>query len=81
MNLIGKKNGELFGLAAFNGFEFFITLDKNMVKQQNLKRIQRKIIVLLAKDNTHPTLQPYVEKIKTLLKEKDVPGFNGISMD
>lgn len=33
MNWLGKKNGELLGLAALNGFEIFITLDKNLIKQ------------------------------------------------
>jgi len=28
MRWLGKKNGELLGLAAFNGFDVFITLDK-----------------------------------------------------
>lgn len=56
MNWLGEKNGELLGLAAFNGFEVFITLEKNLIKQQNLDRIQVKVIVLLAKDNKHQTL-------------------------
>jgi hypothetical protein len=30
MKWLGKKNGELLGLMTFNGFEFFITLDKNL---------------------------------------------------
>jgi predicted nuclease of predicted toxin-antitoxin system len=32
MGWLGKKNGELLGLAAFNGFDTFITLDKNLKK-------------------------------------------------
>lgn len=28
MGWLGKKNGELLGLIAFNGFDFFVTLDK-----------------------------------------------------
>lgn len=27
MGWLGKKNGELIGLAAFNGFDIFLTLD------------------------------------------------------
>lgn len=30
MGWLGKKNGELLGLAALNGFDFFVTLDKNL---------------------------------------------------
>ena len=80
MNWLGKKNGELLGLAAFTGFEVFITLDKNLVNQQNLNKIQIKVVVLLAKDNKHQTLQPFVEKIKTLLMKENIPKFNEISI-
>jgi predicted nuclease of predicted toxin-antitoxin system len=30
MAWLGKKNGELFSLAVYNGFEIFITLDRNL---------------------------------------------------
>ncbi|GAA4739960.1 DUF5615 family PIN-like protein [Flavisolibacter ginsenosidimutans] len=40
---LGKKNGELLGLAVFNGFDYFITLDKNLRHQQNLGRVDPKI--------------------------------------
>lgn len=68
MGWLGKKNGELLGLAAFNGFDIFITLDKNLEKQQNLNKVDLKFIVLLAKDNKHQTLQPYIDKVKILLQ-------------
>ncbi len=68
MGWLGKKNGELLGLAAFNGFDIFITLDKNLKNQQNLNKVDLKFIVLLAKDNKHQTLQPYVDKVKILLQ-------------
>jgi hypothetical protein len=76
MNWLGKKNGELLGLAAFNGFDIFITLDKNLQNQQNLDRMQIKFIVLLAKDNKHQTLQPYIEKIKNILIAENIPKLN-----
>ena len=79
MNWLGKKNGELLGLAAFNGFDIFITLDKNLQNQQNLDRVQIKFIVLLAKDNKHQTLQPCVEKIKNVLRLESIPRLNIIS--
>ena len=71
MGWLGKKNGELLGLAAFNGFDIFITLDKNLQNQQNLNKVDLKFIILQAKDNKHQTLQPYVDKVKTLLQKKD----------
>jgi hypothetical protein len=37
MDWLGKKNGELLGLAAFNGFDLFITLDKNLKHPTKLR--------------------------------------------
>src|ERR1700712_4213134 len=72
MGWLGKKNGELLGLAAFNGFDVFITIDKHLKDQQNLNKVDLKFIVLLAKDNKHQTLQPYMDKVKAPLQnEKD----------
>jgi len=47
----GKKNGELLGLIVFNGFDYFVTIDKNLRYQQNLDRIQLTIFLLLAVNN------------------------------
>lgn len=38
MDWLGKKNGELLGLIIFNGFDFFLTIDKNLKYQQNLHK-------------------------------------------
>ena len=78
MNWLGKKNGELLGLAAFNGFEIFITVDKNLKNQQNLEKFALKFILLLAKDNKHETLQLFLDKIITLLKTENIPKFTEI---
>ena len=67
MHWLGKKNGELLGLAAFNGFDLIITLDRNLKHQQNLDKFALKFIVVLAKNNKPETIQPYVEKIRNLL--------------
>ena len=68
MKWLGKKNGELLGLAAFNGFDIVITLDKNLKNQQNLDKVTLKFLVLLAKNNKPETIQPFVEKIKAVLE-------------
>ncbi len=82
MGWLGKKNGELLGLAAFNGFDIFITLDKNLKNQQNLNKVDIKFMVLQAKDNKHQTLQPYVDKIKILLQDKnELPKVSIVSLD
>ena len=82
MGWLGKKNGELLGLAAFNGFDIFITLDKNLKNQQNLNKVDLTFFVLLAKDNKHQTLQPYIDKVKTLLQDKNgLPKVSAVSLD
>ena len=74
MTWLGKKNGELLGLMAFNGFDIMITQDKNLKNQQNLDKISVKFIVLLAKNNKPETIEPFVEKIKVLLMNgSDLP--------
>ena len=81
MKWLGKKNGELLGLAAFNGFDIFITLDKNLKNQQNLNKIDLKFIVLQAKDNKHQTLQPYIDKVKILLHDQnELPKVSEVSL-
>lgn len=76
---LGKKNGELLGLIAFNGFEFFVTIDKNLRYQQNLDRIELKIFLLIGINNRRETLQALVEKIKDKIKEGNLQKINEIS--
>lgn len=79
MGWLGKKNGELLGLIVFNGFDYFITLDKNLRHQQNLDRIELKIFLLLAVNNRRETLQVFVEKIKARIKKGNLQKINEIS--
>ena len=79
MGWLGKKNGELLGLIVFNGFDFFVTIDKNLRYQQNLDRIDLKIFLLLAINNRRDTLQTLVEKIKDKIKEGSMQKINEIS--
>jgi hypothetical protein len=66
----GKKNGELLGLMTFTGFDVFITLDKNLQYQQNLKKFSIKIIILDATDSRYKTLQPLIIKVTKTLARK-----------
>ncbi len=79
MGWLGKKNGELLGLIVFNGFDFFVTIDKNLRNQQNLDRIELTIFLLMAINNRRETLQALVEKIKERIKEGDLQKVNEIS--
>lgn len=66
----GIKNGKLLQLAIENEFQIFVTMDKNLKDQQNLKKLNIKIILLRAKDNRVDTISLFVPKIKSIL-EKD----------
>jgi predicted nuclease of predicted toxin-antitoxin system len=78
MGWLGKKNGELLGLMVFNGFDFFVTIDKNLRYQQNLNRMELKIFLLLAINNRRETLQALVEKIKDKIREGNLQKVNEI---
>lgn len=79
MGWLGKKNGELLGLIAFNGFDFFITIDKNLKHQQNLERFNISIFLLLAVNNRRETLQKLVVKITERIKFGDYTKLTEIS--
>lgn len=78
MKWLGKKNGELLGLIVFNGFDYFVTIDKNLRHQQNLDRIQVTIFLLFAVNNRRNTLQVLVEKIKKKIKDGNLQKLNEI---
>lgn len=80
MGWLGKKNGELLGLITLNGFDIFITLDKNLRHQQNLEKFNLIIILLFPPNNKHQTLQPFIEKVKLLLNDRQYEKFNEIKI-
>lgn len=80
MGWLGKKNGELLGLITLNGFDIFITLDKNLRHQQNLEKFNLIIILLFPPNNKHQTLQPFIEKVKLLLNDRQYKKFNEIKI-
>ncbi|MEO6721504.1 MAG: DUF5615 family PIN-like protein [Ferruginibacter sp.] len=80
MGWLGKKNGELLGLATFNDFDIFLTLDKNLKHQQSIHKFDLKFIILLALDNKHQTLQPYIDKVKALLANCNIPKLSEITL-
>ncbi len=78
MGWLGKKNGELLGLAVFNQFDVLLTLDKNLKHQQTIHKFDIRFIVLMAVDSKHQTLQPFLEKVKTLLNSGNIPKVSEI---
>ncbi len=79
MGWLGKKNGELLGLIVFNGFDYFVTVDKNLRYQQNLERIKISIFLLLARDNRRETLKVLVGKVIKKIKEGNLETINIIT--
>ena len=75
MGWASVKNGALLRLAAENGFRALVSADKNMEYQQNLKELAIPVIVLTAKDNRLPALQPLVPGIVRLFDETLEPDF------
>ena len=66
-------------LLVFNGFDFFVTIDKNLRYQQNLDRIQLKIFLLLAVNNRRETLKVLIEKLKEKIKDGNLQKINEVS--
>ena len=60
---LGKKNGELLKLIANNGFEIFVTVDRNLPYQQNLDKLPLTIFILCAVDNRRDTLKMLIPKL------------------
>lgn len=75
----GTKNGALLRLAA-SEFEVFITIDKNLQYQQNLKEAPLPVIVLMAADNKIETLLPLIPKLLDVLKKMPLPSGNPIEI-
>ena len=63
----GVKNGMLLSLAAAASFEAFITVDKNLPYQQNLKLIPIAVVLLSAASNELRVLTPLIPKLEAVL--------------
>jgi hypothetical protein len=60
-------NGELLRAAAAAGFELFVTVDKNLEFQQNLKTLPLPIVLIDSASNALPALIPFAPQILNLL--------------
>lgn len=58
----GKKNGELLILLA-GRFDAFVTIDKNLVYQQNLASVPFGVVALNARSNRLSDLEPLVPRL------------------
>jgi predicted nuclease of predicted toxin-antitoxin system len=62
----GVKNGELMSLSVINQFDIILTIDKNMINQQNIKKYPITIVVFNASTSKIEELVLY---IPSLLKQ------------
>lgn len=73
MGWAGLKNGALLA-AASGDFDVLVTADRNMRYQQNARQLPIAVIVMLARDNTYPTLNlltpVLMEKIAVIGKDE-----------
>ncbi len=74
MNWLGRKNGELLRLLIENNFEVFVTADRNLPYQQNLKAITFMIAILCGINNRRETYINLIPKLLDLLKTSESPG-------
>ena len=65
------KNGELLARAEEEGFEVFVTTDKNLSRQQNLSG--REIAIVVLSSTSWPRIQAAVEPVNEAI-ETTLPG-------
>ena len=66
---LGQKNGALLQLLVEDGFELFVTVDRNLPYQQNLLRLPLTVFVLCAVNNRRETLARLLPKLFARLSE------------
>jgi hypothetical protein len=71
--LAGKKNGELLQLAEKAGFQVFLTLDRGIEYQQNLRPRTIAVVIIRSKSSRLAELLPQVTDLLRLLESIE-PG-------
>jgi predicted nuclease of predicted toxin-antitoxin system len=66
MGWASKRNGELLVLAEAQ-FDVFLTVDRNLSFQQNVKKSKLAVVVMVAKTNRHSGLKPLISQVLTAL--------------
>jgi hypothetical protein len=59
----GKRNGELLSLAEDSGFQVFLTIDRGIEYQQNLRPRRIAVLLIRTKSNRLADLLPLVPEI------------------
>lgn len=63
MKWLGKENGELLKLMLQNNFTSFLTIDNNLLFQQNFKNYPVQVFVIISPDNSYLTIMEIFRKI------------------
>ncbi len=63
IGLAGRKNGELLSLAEQQGFEVFLTIDRGIEHEQNLRRRNIAVILIRSKSSRLSDLLPQASEI------------------
>lgn len=69
----GVKNGKLLA-AAQDSFDVFITIDQNLIAQQNVTNLRIAIIILESISNELEHLVPLVPQMLAILQQRDIVG-------
>jgi predicted nuclease of predicted toxin-antitoxin system len=77
MGWSGIKNGELITLAD-EQFDLFITIDKNLSYQQNLKRLRMAVVLISVPNNKVDTILKRAPELVALITDMHGPGFHFI---
>jgi hypothetical protein len=64
----GLKNGKLLTLAEVE-FDVFLTVDQNLIFQQNLQQFNIGIILMVARNNRFKTLLPLMPEVNATIEE------------
>jgi hypothetical protein len=67
VGLAGRKNGELLALAEAAGFEAFLTIDRGIEHEQNLRGRSIAVVLIRAKSSRLSDLQPTASDILRVL--------------
>ena len=68
----GKQNGELLQ-AAEEEFDVFVTMDRNLPHQQNLKQLNLAVVVIQAHSNAFGYVSPLMDQVNDAVR-KSKPG-------
>ena len=77
---LGIKNGQLLKLMITDGFEIFVTVDRNLQYQQNLDRLPLTIFVLCSVNNRRETLKLLIPSLFERLEKGDLQNVIEISI-